>query len=53
MVYPAGEHNAATWWPTCEEKVNRAALSLEFLEASGVDLPVSKPGAEGIGVPEP
>ena len=35
------------------EKVRRAALALEWLDASGLDLTTSKPGAEGLGVPEP
>jgi hypothetical protein len=53
MVYPAGGHNMSDIVANVQEKVRRAALSLEFLEASGVDLTVSKPGAVGIGVPEP
>jgi hypothetical protein len=53
MVYPAGEQNMTEVVANVREKVRRAALALEFLDASGVDLSVSKPGAEGIGVPEP
>jgi hypothetical protein len=53
MVYPAGEQNMGDIVANVREKVRRAALSLEFLDASGVDLTMSKPGAEGIGVPEP
>jgi hypothetical protein len=53
MVYPAGGHNMNDLVANVREKVRRAALSLEFLEASGLDLTVSKPGAVGIGVPEP
>jgi hypothetical protein len=53
MVYPAGEQNMNEVVANVREKVRRAALALEFLEASAVDLSVSKPGAEGIGVPEP
>jgi hypothetical protein len=53
MVYPAGEQNMSDVVANVREKVRRAALALEFLEASGVDLTISKPGAEGIGVPEP
>jgi hypothetical protein len=51
-VYPAGEHVMADVVANVREKVRRAALSLEFLDASGVDLIISKTGAEGIGVPE-
>lgn len=53
MVYPAGEQNMHDVVANVREKVRRAAIALEFLEASGVDLAISKPGAEGIGVPEP
>ena len=53
MVYPAGEQNLEDVVANVREKVRRAALALEILEASSVDLSVSKPGAEGIGVPEP
>jgi hypothetical protein len=53
MVYPAGEQNMNDVVANVREKVRRAALALEFLDASGVDLSISKPGADGIGVPEP
>jgi hypothetical protein len=53
MVYPAGEQNRDDVVANVREKVRRAALALEFLDASGVDLTISKTGAEGIGVPEP
>jgi hypothetical protein len=53
MVYPAGEQNMTEVVANVREKVRRAALALEFLDASGVDLSISKPGADGIGVPEP
>ncbi len=53
MVYPAGEQNLSDVVANVREKVRRAALALEILDASTVDLSVSKPGAEGIGVPEP
>ncbi len=53
MVYPAGEQNMSDVVANVREKVRRAALALEFLEASNVELILSKPGAEGIGVPEP
>ena len=53
MVYPAGEQNVGDVVANVREKVRRGALALEFLEASSVDLTTSKPGAEGIGVPEP
>jgi len=53
MVYPAGEQNMSDVVANVREKVRRATLALEFLETSAVDLILSKPGAEGIGVPEP
>jgi hypothetical protein len=53
MVYPAGEQNMTEVVANVREKVRRAALALEFLDASAVDLSISKPGADGIGVPEP
>ena len=53
MVYPAGEQNMSDVVTNVREKVRRAALALEFLDASAVDLSISKPGADGIGVPEP
>jgi hypothetical protein len=52
-VYPAGEHLLGDVVGNVREKVRRAALALEFLDATGLDLAISKPGAEGIGVPEP
>ncbi len=53
MVYPAGQHNMNDIVANVQEKVRRAALALEILESSGLELTVSKPGAVGIGVPEP
>jgi hypothetical protein len=53
MVYPAGEQNLGDVVANVREKVRRGALALEFLDASGVELTISKTGAEGIGVPEP
>jgi hypothetical protein len=52
-VYPAGGHVANDVVANVREKVRRAALALEWLDASGVDLEMSKPSAEGIGVPQP
>jgi len=52
-VYPAGEQVMADVVANVREKVRRAAIALEWLDDSGLDLTISKPGAEGIGVPEP
>ncbi|MGC2173973.1 MAG: hypothetical protein WA614_00765 [Acidimicrobiales bacterium] len=51
-VYPAGGHLRSDVVANVREKVRRAQIALEWLEASALDLTVSKPGAEGIGVPE-
>ena len=51
-VYPAGEQVMGDVVANVREKVRRAALALEWLDDSGVDLMISKLGAEGIGVPE-
>jgi hypothetical protein len=52
-VYPAGLHLRDDVIGNVREKVRRAQLALEWLDLSSLDLAVSKPGAEGIGVPEP
>ena len=52
-VYPAGEHLRDEVVGNVREKVRRAQLALEWLDLSQLDLTISKPGAEGIGVPEP
>lgn len=52
-VYPAGYHLMDDVVGNVREKVRRAAISLEWLERSGEDVVLSKPGAEGIGVPVP
>jgi hypothetical protein len=50
-VYPAGAQVAGDVVANVVEKVRRAAISREWLERSGADLIVSKPGAAGLGVP--
>jgi hypothetical protein len=52
-VYPAGLQVLTDVLENVREKVRRAQLALEWLDRSAVDLALSKPGAEGIGVPEP
>ena len=51
-VYPAGEHLMADVVGNVREKVRRAQIALEWLDRSDLDLTTSKPGAEGLGVPE-
>jgi len=52
-VYPAGAHLRDDVVANVREKVRRAQLALEWLDRSSLDLSISKPGADGIGVPEP
>ena len=52
-VYPAGGQVMDDVVANVREKVRRAAISLEWLDDSGLDLLISKTGAEGIGVPQP
>ena len=52
-VYPAGLHLKDDIVNNVREKVRRAQIALEWLDASSLDLTISKLGAEGIGVPEP
>jgi hypothetical protein len=52
-VYPAGYQVMDDVVNNVREKVRRAAISLEWLERSGLDVTMSKPGAIGIGVPVP
>jgi hypothetical protein len=51
-VYPAGAHLRDDVVGNVREKVRRAQLALEWLDDSSLDLAISKPGAQGIGVPE-
>ena len=51
-VYPAGQHLLNDVVGNVREKVRRAQIALEWLDLSPLDLTISKPGAEGIGVPE-
>lgn len=52
-LYPAGLHLQHDAELIAREKVRRAQVSLEWLARSGLDLDQSKPGAEGLAVPEP
>jgi len=52
-IYPAGLHSMGDVVANVREKVRRAQLALEWLDRSTIDLAISKPGADGIGVPEP
>jgi hypothetical protein len=52
-LYPSGLHLADDAAAIAREKVHRAAVALEWIARSGLDLVQSGPGAKGLGVPEP
>ena len=52
-LYPSGLHLAGDAAAIAREKVHRAAVALEWIARSGLDLVQSVPGAKGLGVPEP
>ncbi len=52
-LYPSGLHLAGEAAAIAREKVHRAGVSLEWITRSGLDLVQSRPGAKGLGVPEP
>jgi hypothetical protein len=52
-LYPSGLHLVDEAAVIAREKVHRARVALEWMEDSGLDLRQSKPGAAGLGVPEP
>ncbi len=52
-LYPSGAHLVAEAAAIAREKVHRAAVALEWIARSGIELSQSEPGAKGLGVPEP
>ena len=52
-LYPSGAHLVDEAMAIAREKVHRASVALEWIASSGIDLTQSKPGAVGLGVPEP
>ena len=52
-LYPSGVHLVGDAMAIAREKVHRAAVTLEWMRRSGADLTQSKPGAVGLGIPEP
>src|SRR5579875_653278 len=52
-LYPCGLHIEGQAAASAREKVHRAAVALEWLARSGLDLIQSQPGAKGLGIPEP
>jgi hypothetical protein len=53
MIYPSGLHLVGEACAIAREKVHRAAAALEWGERLSPGLTQSKPGAEGLGVPQP
>jgi hypothetical protein len=53
MIYPSGLHLVGEACAIAREKVHRAAAALEWVERLSPGLTQSKPGAEGLGVPQP
>ena len=53
LLYPSGLHLTADAAAIAREKVRRAQVAMEWVARSGLDLSQSKPGAPGLGIPEP
>ena len=53
LLYPSGLHLVEEAAAIAREKVHRARVALEWMGRSGLDLVQSRPGAPGLGVPEP
>src|SRR5215467_2724849 len=51
-LYPSGLHLVGEASLIAREKVHRAAVALEWIKRSGLDLVQSGPAAAGLGVPE-
>jgi hypothetical protein len=52
-LYPSGAHLVGEAAAIAAEKVHRAAVALEWIARSGIELIQSGPGAKGLGIPEP
>lgn len=52
-LYPSGVHLEGDAVAIAREKVHRARVALEWIARSGLDLVQSRPGAKGLGIPEP
>lgn len=52
-LYPSGMHLVNDAAAIAREKVHRAAVALEWIDRSGMELVQSGPGAKGLGLPEP
>jgi len=52
-LYPSGVHLEGDAAAIAREKVHRARVALEWIARSGAGLVQSRPGAKGLGIPEP
>lgn len=52
-IYPSGMHLQTDAELMGREKVRRAQIAMEWLDRSGIELIQSKPGAVGLGIPQP
>lgn len=52
-LYPSGMHVQHDAELIAREKLRRAEIALEWLARSGADLAQSKPGAQGLAIPQP
>jgi hypothetical protein len=53
LLYPSGLHLVDDAMAIAREKVHRAAVAMEWLGRSGLELTQSAAGAKGLGIPEP
>jgi hypothetical protein len=53
LLYPSGLHLVDEAMAIAREKVHRAAVTLEWIKRSGLELIQSGPGAKDLGIPEP
>jgi len=53
LLYPSGLHLVDDAMAIAREKVHRAAVAMEWIGRSGLELVQSGPGAKGLGIPEP
>ncbi len=53
LLYPSGLHLVDEAIAIAREKVHRASVALEWIDRSGQCLVQSRPGAQGLGIPEP
>ncbi|MHB8191306.1 MAG: hypothetical protein ACYDHP_12985 [Ferrimicrobium sp.] len=52
LLYPSGLHLLDDAIVIAKEKIHRAKVALEWIQASGMELIQSQPGSKGLGIPE-